>query len=135
MDSAREALIEILSNYQGYKNCRVIVVFDAYRIKGGERRFERHENIDVVYTKEAETADMYIEKTAHEKSGEYLVRVATSDRLEQLIIVGNGAFKISADEFRLEVEQADLEIAGILEELSRRNRLENRNGIVIPKEK
>lgn len=135
MDSAREALIEILSNYQGYKNCHVIVVFDAYRIKGGERRFERHENVDVVYTKEAETADMYIEKTAHEKSGEYLVRVATSDRLEQLIIVGNGAFKVSADEFRLEVEQADLEIAGILEELSRRNRLENRNGIVIPEEK
>lgn len=135
MDSAREALIEILSNYQGYKNCHVIVVFDAYRIKGGERRFERHENVDVVYTKEAETADMYIEKTAHEKSSEYLVRVATSDRLEQLIIVGNGAFKVSADEFRLEVEQADLEIAGILEELSRRNRMENRNGIVIPEEK
>lgn len=135
MDSAREALIEILSNYQGYKDCHVIVVFDAYRIKGGERRFERHENVDVVYTKEAETADMYIEKTAHEKSSEYLVRVATSDRLEQLIIVGNGAFKVSADEFRLEVEQADLEIAGILEELSRRNRMENRNGIVIPEEK
>ena len=69
MDSAREALIEILANYQGYKNCHVIVVFDAYKIKGGERRFEKHENIDVVYTKEAETADMYIEKTAHEKAG------------------------------------------------------------------
>ena len=134
MDSAREALIEILANYQGYKNCHVIVVFDAYKIKGGERRFEKHENIDVVYTKEAETADMYIEKTAHEKSGEFLVRVATSDRLEQLIIIGNGAFKISADEFRLEVEKADMEISEFINELNRKNKLHHRNGIIIPEE-
>ena len=132
MDSAREALIEILANYQGYKNCHVIVVFDAYKIKGGERRFEKHENIDVVYTKEAETADMYIEKTAHEKSGEYLVRVATSDRLEQLIIIGTGAFKVSADEFRMEVEKADMEISEFIEELNRKNKLHHRNGIIIP---
>ena len=75
---------------------------------------------------------MYIEKTAHEKAKDYLVRVATSDRLEQMIIVGSGAFKVSADEFRLEVEQADLEISRMIEELNRRNKLENRRGIVIP---
>lgn len=132
MDSAREALIEILSNYQGYKKCHVIAVFDAYRVKGGERRFEKYENVDVVYTKEAETADMYIEKTAHEKSKEYFVRVATSDRLEQLIVVGNGAFKISADEFLAEIEQANLEITKFIEELNRKNKLHNRNGIKIP---
>lgn len=132
IDGAREALIEILANYQGYKKCRVIVVFDAYRVKGGERHFEKHENVDVVYTAEAETADMYIEKTAHEKAKDYLVRVATSDRLEQMIIVGSGAFKVSADEFRLEVEQADMEISRMIEELNRRNKLENRRGIEIP---
>ncbi|MDO4486788.1 MAG: TetM/TetW/TetO/TetS family tetracycline resistance ribosomal protection protein [Bacillota bacterium] len=130
MDSAREALIQILSNYQGYRSCHVIVVFDAYKVKGGERRFEKHENVDVVYTKEAETADMYIEKTAHRKSGEYMVRVATSDRLEQLIIMGGGAFKVSAEEFRLEIEQAEMEISALIEEMARKNRLENKNGIV-----
>ncbi len=134
IDAAREALIEIMANYQGYKKCHVIVVFDAYRVKGGERHFEKHENVDVVYTAEAETADMYIEKTAHQKAKDYLVRVATSDRLEQMIIVGSGAFKVSADEFRLEVEQADMEISRMIEELNRRNKLENRNGIRLPDE-
>jgi len=111
----------------------VITVFDAYRVKGGERRFEKYDNVDVVYTKEAETADMYIEKTAHEKSKgkDNLVRVATSDRLEQLIIVGGGAFKMSADELKLEIQQADEEIAKYIETLNRRNKLENRNGINI----
>ncbi len=132
IDAAREALIEILANYQGWKKCRVIVVFDAYRVKGGERHFEKHDNVDVVYTAEAETADMYIEKTAHEKAKDYMVRVATSDRLEQMIIVGSGAFKVSADEFKLEVEQTDLEIRRMIEELNRRNWMENRRGIELP---
>lgn len=135
IDAAREALIEILANYQGWKRCSVIVVFDAYRVKGGERHYEKHDNVDVVYTAEAETADMYIEKMAHRKARDFLVRVATSDRLEQMIIVGSGAFKVSADEFRLEVEQADTEIRRIIEEINRRNRLENRRGIDISKEK
>lgn len=135
IDGAREALIEILANYQGWKRCSVIVVFDAYRVKGGERHYEKHDNVDVVYTAEAETADMYIEKMAHRKARDFLVRVATSDRLEQMIIVGSGAFKVSADEFRLEVEQADTEIRRIIEEINRRNRLENRRGIDISKEK
>lgn len=137
MDAAREALIEIIANYQGYRRCHAIVVFDAYRVKGGERRFEKHGNVDVVYTKEAETADMYIEKTAHEKSKdkENLVRVATSDRLEQMIIVGSGAFKMSADELKLEVERADEEIAKFIANLNRKNYLENRNVINIPEDK
>lgn len=132
IDAAREALIEIMSNYQGWKKCHVIVVFDAYRVKGGERHFEKHDNVDVVYTAEAETADMYIEKTAHRKAKDFLVRVATSDRLEQMIVVGGGAFKISADEFRLEIEQTDMEISRMIEEMNRRNRLENRRGIEMP---
>lgn len=129
MDSARQALIEILANYQGYKQCHVRVVFDAYKIKGGERHFEKHGEIDVVYTREAETADMYIEKTAHSKSKEYHVRVATSDRLEQLIITGGGAFKVSADEFKLEVEQANLEISKLVERHNLKNKQQNRNNI------
>ena len=133
MDSARQALIEILANYQGYRKCHVIAVFDAYKVKGGERHYEKHENVDVIYTREAETADMYIEKTAHEKSGEYHVRVATSDRLEQIIITGGGAFKISADEFKAEVEQADLEISRLIEAHNMKNRQLGRNGIVLPK--
>ena len=132
MDSARQALIEILENYQGYKKCRVIAVFDAYRVKGGERHHEKHGDVDVIYTAEAETADMYIEKAAHEKSREYHVRVATSDRLEQMIITGSGAFRVSADEFRLEVEKAELEISKMIEEHNLRNMRQNRKGIEIP---
>ena len=132
MDSAREALIEILENYQGYRKCHVIAVFDAYKVKGGERHYERYGNVDVVYTREAETADMYIEKTAHMKSRDFHVRVATSDRLEQLIITGSGAFRVSADEFRAEVQQADTEIARLIEAHNRRNMQENRNGIELP---
>ena len=132
MDSAREALIEILANYQGYRKCHLMVVFDAYKVKGGERRFEKYADIDVVYTREAETADMYIEKAADRRSAEFHVRVATSDRLEQLIITGNGAFKVSADEFRAEVQQADMEIAKLIEAHNLKNSRENRNGIVIP---
>lgn len=133
MDSARAALIDILANYQGYRKNHVIAVFDAYKVKGGERRYEKHENVDVIYTKEAETADMYIEKAAHAKSGEYHVRVATSDRLEQIIITGGGAFKISADEFKTEVEQASLEISKLVENHNMKNRREKMNGIKIPK--
>ena len=89
-DGARERLINILCNYQGYKKCAVIVVFDAYKVKGQQREVERVNNISVVYTKEAETADMYIEKTSHQLAKRHRVRVVTSDGLEQLIILGNG---------------------------------------------
>lgn len=133
LDGAREALLEILENYQGYKKCKVIAVFDAYKVKGGERRHEKHGEIQVVFTKEAETADTYIEKASHELGGEYLVRVATSDNLEQLIVTGNGAFRVSADEFKAEVESMNKEISLILEEHSRKNRLKYKNSIEINK--
>lgn len=132
LDAAREALIEILSNYQGYRKCRIIAVFDAYKVKGGERHHEKCGNVDVVYTKEAETADMYIEKTTYEMSGKYLVRVATSDNLEQLIVLGNGAFKLSAKEFKAEIEKANAEISAFLAEYNRKSRMESRNTIQLP---
>ncbi len=132
LDAAREALIEVLNNYQGYKKCNVIAVFDAYKVKGGVRRYEKHGNVNVVFTKEAETADTYIERTTHEMKGKYMVRVATSDRLEQMIITGNDAFKISAKEFKAEIELANSEIEAFLTEYNRKVRLENRNTIKIP---
>lgn len=132
LDSAREALIEVLNNYQGYRKCSIIAVFDAYKVKGGVRREERHGNIDVVFTKEAETADTYIERTTHEMKGKYQVRVATSDRLEQMIIMGNNAFKISAKEFKAEIEHTNAEITAFLEEHSRKVRMNNRNTIKFP---
>ena len=132
LDAAREALLEILSNYQGYRGCKTIAVFDAYKRKGGQRRHEQYHNIEVVFTKEAETADSYIEKTTYEIGKRYYVRVATSDSLEQMIILGNGAFKVSAKEFREEIRQADAEISSILEAYNRKSNLENRSRIEIP---
>lgn len=115
LDLARGRLIDILRNYQGYRQCRVIIVFDAYRVKGEHREVEQYGGVSVVYTKEAETADMYIEKTAHELAGDNRVRVATSDGAEQLIILGSGAFRISAAEFYEEVKAAEGEIRRIAE--------------------
>lgn len=129
LDSAREALIEILQNYQGYRKCRIIAVFDAYKVKGGERHCEKYGNIDVVFTKEAETADTYIERMTYDLKDKYSVRVATSDNLEQMIVLGNGAFKISANEFKAEVENINKEISLILKERSRKNSLEHKNNI------
>lgn len=107
LDLARNQLINILCNYQGFKQCELILVFDAYKIKGGKRNIEKIHNINVVYTKEAETADMYIEKVTHDISKNHRVRVATSDNLEQLIILGNGAFRISASEFQKEIKSVE----------------------------
>ncbi len=135
LDAAREALIEILSNYQGYRKCRIIAVFDAYKVKGGERRFETHDNIDVVYTKEAETADTYIEKATYEMAKKYRVRVATSDNLEQMIILGNGAFKVSAKEFQAEIEQTNAEITAFLTEYNRKSSMESRHRLQLPEKK
>lgn len=114
IDGARNALINILCNYQGYKKCEVIVVFDAYKVKGS-REVEKIDNINIVYTKEAETADMYIEKTSHTLAKKHKVRVVTSDALEQLIILGGGALRVSSREFQAEVEQLESEIRQIIE--------------------
>lgn len=105
MDAARIKLMDILCNYQGFKKCIVILVFDAYKVKGGVGEVLDYHNIHVVYTKEAETADMYIEKTTHEIARQHRVTVATSDALEQLIIIGQGATRLSADELKEEVNR------------------------------
>lgn len=110
LDLARSTLINTLCNYQGFKQCEVILVFDAYKIPGNHREVEKVSNITVVYTKEAETADMYIEKTAHRLGKDYRVRVATSDRLEQIIILGSNAYRVSAEEFHEEVRAVQREI-------------------------
>lgn len=115
IEGARNALINILCNYQGYKKCEVILVFDAYKVKGSTREVEKINNIHVVYTKEAETADMYIEKTTHTLAKSHKVRVVTSDALEQIIILGNGALRVSSREFLYEIEQAQADIKSIIE--------------------
>lgn len=103
LDSARGKLMDILSNFQGYRKMHLILVFDAYKVKGNPGSAVRYHNIDVVYTKEAETADQYIEKVTHEIGRRHHVRVATSDGLEQLIIMGAGAVRVSSRELQEEV--------------------------------
>ena len=98
LDSAKEKLADILSNYQGFAGITVILVFDAYKVSGGQGLEEKYHNIYVVHTKEGQTADAYIEKTVHEKAGEALITVATNDRLEQTIVFGDGAQRMSASE-------------------------------------
>ncbi len=110
LSAAREALVNLLINYQGVKRCRVILVFDAYRVKNNPGSIEKQAGIHIVYTKEAETADMYIEKASYDLSREHRVKVATSDALEQVIILGHGAERMSAGELKWEVEQAGKKI-------------------------
>ena len=110
LDGARGRLMDILSNYQGYRKMHLILVFDAYKVKGNPGSTVRYHNIDVVYTKEAETADQYIEKVTHEIGRKHHVRVATSDGLEQLIIMGAGAVRVSARELQEEVMAASEEL-------------------------
>ncbi|MBQ8176434.1 MAG: TetM/TetW/TetO/TetS family tetracycline resistance ribosomal protection protein, partial [Oscillospiraceae bacterium] len=114
LDLARNTLINRLCNYQGFKQNNVIVVFDAYKVAGQHREVEQHHNVSVVYTKESETADSYIEKVTHELSKSHRVRVATSDGTEQIIILGNGAFRVSAAEFEDEVKRVEAAIREII---------------------
>ncbi|MCD7863423.1 MAG: TetM/TetW/TetO/TetS family tetracycline resistance ribosomal protection protein [Lachnospiraceae bacterium] len=110
IDGTRDRLADILCNYQGYKKMTVILVFDAYRVAGHRETVQQYHNIYIVYTKEAETADHYIEKTVKRMAGKYKVTVATSDRLEQMIIWGRGATRLSARELFEEVERTGQEI-------------------------
>lgn len=121
MPAARGALEDILSNYQGFRKCVVILVFDAYKVKGNPGSVEKKNNIYVVYTKEAETADAYIEKATYDLGKDHRVRVATSDALEQMIILGHGALRLSARAFQAEVEQTQGEISALVARLNRRN--------------
>ena len=115
LDAARKQLCDLLSNYQGFKKCVVIVVFDAYKVKGGQSSVEKYHNIHVVYTKEAETADAFIEKATYEIGRKHRVKVATSDGPEQLIILGHGALRLSASAFRAEVDEVLRQIAATLD--------------------
>jgi len=121
VDGARQKLMDILCNYQGYKKCTLILVFDAYKVEGNLGQALTYNNIHVVYTKEAETADQYIEKLAHQMGRQYQVTVATSDGLEQLIIRGQGCRLLSAQDLREEIEYVNHEIrTEHLEQLTRR---------------
>ena len=110
LDAARMKLMDMLSHYQGYYQCTVILVFDGYKVKNNPGTVEKYHNIYVVYTKEAETADQYIEKTNASLARSNQVRVATSDRLEQVIILGQGATRVSARELQKEMEAMKVEI-------------------------
>ena len=114
LDAARHVLMDVLCNYQGYKNCALILVFDAYRVPQGLGAVEKYHNIHIVYTKEAETADQYIERVTYALGRRRNVRVATSDNLEQLIILGHGAQRVSAQSFHEEVAAVQEEIQKIL---------------------
>ena len=114
MAAARQTLEEILSNYQGFRRCVVILVFDAYKVKGGLGSVEKYHNIHVVYTKEAETADAYIEKATYRLGKDNRVRVATSDGLVQVIILGHGALRVSASALKDEVETTLGQIASLI---------------------
>ena len=115
LDAARTRLADILCNYQGYKKCVVILVFDAYRVPGSPGAIEQYHNIHIVYTKEAETADMYIERVTHEIGKQRRVRVVTSDGAEQIIILGHGALRVSSRLFQQEVEEVEREIRALLQ--------------------
>ena len=110
LDGARHRLMDMLCNYQGYRRCNLIVVFDAYKVAGGTGSVQDYHNIHVVYTKEAETADSFIERTAHQIGRKYQVTVATSDGLEQVIIRGQGCAMMSARELKEEIERINQEI-------------------------
>lgn len=115
LDAARGRLMDILCDYQGFTKCHLILVFDAYKVKGNPGEVGKYHNIHVVYTKEAETADMYIEKATKEIAPNHRVRVATSDGLEQLIIMGHGAMRVSAAEFYREVMETMKKVREIIE--------------------
>lgn len=115
IEAARRALADALCNYSGFRACRVILVFDAYKVRGGLGAVERYHSIDIVYTREAETADMYIEKVTYEIGKRHRVRVVTSDGAEQLIILGHGALRVSAAMFRRELEEVNRQIAELLD--------------------
>lgn len=120
LDGARGRLLDILCDYQAMKGCRVIVVFDAYRLKGHPEEAYAYHNIYVVYTKEAETADRYIERFAHDNSKKYQITVATSDGLEQIIIRGEGCRLLSSRDLQADVERQKEQTRGILEEKKER---------------
>jgi len=107
LEDCRDKLLNIMSNYQGYKRINVIVVFDAHLVKGSQEKQEAFDNLTVVYTKENETADNFIERFVHKLGNTYTIRVATSDYLEQTLVLGKGGIRVTPRELREEVGAAD----------------------------
>ncbi len=122
LEEARHLLLERISSYYAVRRTEIIVVFDAYKVKNNPGSIEKENGITIVYTKEAETADSYIERVTHSLSKNHRVRVATGDSLEQMIILGNGAYRVSAEEFRREVVAAENEIASFVQTHNLQNR-------------
>ncbi len=124
--AARGVLEDILADYRGFRRCEVILVFDAYKVRRNPGSVEKRNGIHIVYTKEAETADMYIEKASYRLQKDHRVRVATSDGLEQLIVLGHGALRLSAEAFHAEVEDTRGQIAELVRRSNLKNKGENR---------
>ncbi|QHQ61560.1 GTP-binding protein [Anaerocolumna sedimenticola] len=122
MDGARMKLLDILSNYQGIRKCQIIVVFDAYRVEGHNEEIIDYHNIHMVYTKEAQTADQYIEKFAHSNRNKYDITVATSDGLQQIIIRGAGCALLSARDLKADIEEANNSLNQAYQEMKGKNR-------------
>ena len=114
LEAARRGLCDALVSYAGYKKCRLILVFDGYKVKGNPGEKTLQNTVQVVYTKENETADMYIEKASYDLSRAHRVKVATSDALEQMIIMGHGSERLSANDLKWEVDQAEEQIRNFL---------------------
>lgn len=110
LEDARDKLIEIISNYQGYKGINIIIVFDAHLVKGNKGSIIDYDNIKVIYTREAQTADNYIERATRLLNKQYKVKVATSDGVEQIIIMGKGAIRVSAKELERDVKASNKKI-------------------------
>ena len=123
IEAARDKLMDILCNYQGYKKCVLILVFDAYKVEGYALEIQKYHNIHVVYTKEAETADQYIEKVVHHIGRKYHVTVVTSDGVEQVITMGQGGTRISSRDFLEEIEYT----RKLIEEENEKQRVSDRN--------
>lgn len=117
LEDARDKLVSILSNYQGAKGIELIIVFDAHLVKGNRGSVEKIGKTYIVYTKEAETADNYIERITKNLVKDYIVKVATSDRLEQIIIMGTGAIRVSATELRADIRYTAKKVAKKIEEI------------------
>ena len=133
--AAREALIDIMADYRAFRGCELIVVFDAYKVKGNSGSATKKNGVHVIFTKEAQTADAYIERATYELQREHRVRVATSDNLEQVIILGHGALRVSARLFREEVDEAKCQISELVARQNLRdldvNRIKSRVNIQV----
>ncbi|HIU67547.1 MAG TPA: NYN domain-containing protein [Candidatus Caccomorpha excrementavium] len=127
LESARVRLADILCNYQGFRKNEIILVFDGYKSKGNPGSVIHYHNIDIVYTKEAQTADQFIELVSSQLARDYQIRVATSDGLEQMIILAQGAVRMSAQELRSEIKRAEAEIRETYQRSARAN---TRNSLI-----